>query len=93
MRVTAVEATPFRIPFTEKKIWARGAREAATCVPVAKVSRRKLPGSARPARLPACATAFDGSCPCGGVTSGNPSGRAVITVLGWWVGPLGGSST
>jgi L-alanine-DL-glutamate epimerase-like enolase superfamily enzyme len=29
MRVTAVEAIPFRIPFTEKKIWARGALDAA----------------------------------------------------------------
>jgi L-Ala-D/L-Glu epimerase len=29
MRVTAVESIPFRIPFTEKKIWARGALDAA----------------------------------------------------------------
>jgi L-alanine-DL-glutamate epimerase-like enolase superfamily enzyme len=29
MRVTAVETIPFRIPFTEKKIWARGALDAA----------------------------------------------------------------
>jgi L-Ala-D/L-Glu epimerase len=29
MRVTAVEAIPFRIPFTEKKVWARGALDAA----------------------------------------------------------------
>lgn len=29
MRVTAVEAIPFRIPFTEKKIWARGVLDAA----------------------------------------------------------------
>ncbi len=29
MRVTAVDAIPFRIPFTEKKVWARGALDAA----------------------------------------------------------------
>ncbi|MHB8771856.1 MAG: mandelate racemase/muconate lactonizing enzyme family protein [Syntrophales bacterium] len=29
MRVTAVEAIPFRIPFAEKKVWARGTLEAA----------------------------------------------------------------
>jgi L-alanine-DL-glutamate epimerase-like enolase superfamily enzyme len=29
MKVTAVEAIPFRIPFTGKKIWARGALDAA----------------------------------------------------------------
>jgi L-alanine-DL-glutamate epimerase-like enolase superfamily enzyme len=29
MRVTTVEAIPFRIPFTEKKIWARGVLDAA----------------------------------------------------------------
>jgi L-alanine-DL-glutamate epimerase-like enolase superfamily enzyme len=29
MKVTAVEAIPFRIPFTEKKVWARGALDAA----------------------------------------------------------------
>lgn len=29
MRVTAVEAIPFRIPFSERNIWARGALDAA----------------------------------------------------------------
>ena len=29
MRVTSVEAIPFRIPLTEKKVWARGALDAA----------------------------------------------------------------
>jgi L-alanine-DL-glutamate epimerase-like enolase superfamily enzyme len=29
MRVTVVEAIPFRIPLTEKKVWARGALDAA----------------------------------------------------------------
>jgi L-alanine-DL-glutamate epimerase-like enolase superfamily enzyme len=29
MRVTAVEVIPFRIPFPERKIWARGAWDTA----------------------------------------------------------------
>jgi L-alanine-DL-glutamate epimerase-like enolase superfamily enzyme len=29
MKVKSIEAIPFRIPFTEKKVWARGALEAA----------------------------------------------------------------
>ena len=29
MKVTAVEAIPFRIPLTEKKVWARGVLDAA----------------------------------------------------------------
>ena len=29
MKVTAIEAIPFRIPLTEKKVWARGALDAA----------------------------------------------------------------
>ena len=72
MRVTSVESIPFRIPFTEKKIWARGALDAAEHVLVRIRTDNGLTGIAEAPPRP---------------TIYGESLRSIIAAIEDWFGP------
>jgi len=72
MKVSSVEAIPFRIPFTQKKIWARGALEAAEHVLVRIRTDDGLTGVAEDPPRP---------------TIYGESLRSIVAALEDWFGP------
>jgi len=72
MKVTAVEATPFRIPLTEKKVWARGALDAAEHVLVRVRTDEGLTGVAEAPPRP---------------TIYGESLRSIVAAIEEWFGP------
>jgi L-alanine-DL-glutamate epimerase-like enolase superfamily enzyme len=73
MRVTAVDAIPFRIPFTEKKVWARGALDAAEHVLVRVRTDNGLTGIAEAPPRP---------------TIYGESLRSIVAAIEDWFGPV-----
>ncbi len=73
MRVTAVESIPFRIPFTEKKVWARGALDAAEHVLVRIRTDDGLTGIAEAPPRP---------------TIYGESLRSIVAAIEDWFGPV-----
>jgi len=72
MKVKAIEAIPFRIPFTEKKIWARGALDAAEHVLVRIRTDNGLTGIAEAPPRP---------------TIYGESLRSIVAAIEDWFGP------
>jgi L-Ala-D/L-Glu epimerase len=72
MRVTAVETIPFRIPFTEKKIWSRGVLDAAEHVLVLIRTDEGLTGVAEAPPRP---------------TIYGESLRSIVAAIEDWFGP------
>ena len=72
MKVTSLEAIPFRIPLTQKKIWARGALEAAEHVLVRIRTDDGLTGIAEAPPRP---------------TIYGESLRSIVAALEDWLGP------
>ncbi len=72
MKVTTVEAIPFRIPFAQKKVWARGALEAAEHVLVRIRTDGGLTGTAEAPPRP---------------TIYGESLRSIVAAVEDWFGP------
>jgi len=72
MKVTSVEAIPFRIPLTEKKIWARGSLDAAEHVLVRVTTNNGLIGIAEAPPRP---------------TIYGESLRSIVAAVENWFGP------